>query len=180
MRKVAAILLAVACIGAAVFYIAMKRADVHHTSERRLWKDTAIIKIKADLNAKDYLEKRFGEIPKPLGFFDSSEQWLTPDTIVCRDASWLAFRAQCHKEDPKVHDIFVAKGSDGKWYYSDFHFCKQMMILASNEQPASLTEFKHQYFLAEFDGESDVALDPTWIPRGELRYPDQAQPIPRK
>jgi|LakMenEpi05May12_1017382.scaffolds.fasta_scaffold01800_1 hypothetical protein len=175
MRKVAAILLVIACIGAGVIFVAMKRVDVHHTSERRLWKDTAIMKIKADLKATDYLEKRFGEIPKPLGFFDSSEQWLTPDTIVCRDASWLAYRAQCHKEDPKVHDIFVAKASDGKWYYSDFHFCIDMMTLGSNGQPASLKEFKHLYFLHEFDGVSDAALDPTWIPRGELRYPDQGE-----
>jgi hypothetical protein len=66
-----------------------------------------------------------------------------------------------------VHDIFIAKGSDGKWYYTDFHFCVRMMVL--NDQPASLAEFKHRYFLAEFDGVSDAALERSWIPVGELR-----------
>jgi hypothetical protein len=42
-----------------------------------------------------------------------------------------------------------------------------MMVL--NDQPASLAEFKHQYFLAEFDGLSDAALERSWIPVGELR-----------
>jgi hypothetical protein len=168
MRKVLGITLLIVCIGVVAIFIPVKRVDQHHAAERRAWKNAAIKKINNDLQAPDYLEQRFGEIPKKVsGDFDSSEDWLTTDTIVCKDASWFAYRAECHKEDPKVHDIFIAKGSDGKWYYTDFHFCVRMMVL--NDQPASLAEFKHRYFLAEFDGVSDAALERSWIPVGELR-----------
>jgi hypothetical protein len=97
-----------------------------------------------------------------LGDFDTSEpEWLTADTIVFRDASWLAYRGQCHKEDPKIHDIFIARASDGNWYFSDHHFCKEMMVLSMDGQPGSLEQFKAKYFLGRFDGASDEALKPT-------------------
>ena len=164
MRKATVILrFGVLCPGAGAFFFATKKSPgVHHFPERRLWKDAAILAINQDLKDPDHLEKRFGEIPRPLGDFDTSEpEWLTADTIVCRDASWLAYRGQCHKEDPKFHDIFIARASDGNWYYSDYHFCKEMMVLAMHGQPESLQQFKAKYFLARFDGASDEALNPT-------------------
>lgn len=168
MRKIAAILLVIVCLGTGAFFIAGKRSDVHHTAERRLRKNGAIVAITTDLKEPDYLKKRFGEVPTPRGEFDTSgPEWKTADTIVCRDSSWLAYRAQCHKVDPKVHDIFIAKASDGNWYYSDYHFCIDMMML--EEQPRSLEDFKYRYFLVNFDGVSDKALDPTWVPVGKQR-----------
>ncbi len=162
MRKVIVILLVIVGLGGGGIFFALKRADEHHTAERRLWKNDAIVAITKDLQDGDHLIKRFGEVPKPMGEFDTSEpQWLTPDTIVCRDATWLAYRALTHKVDPKVYDIFIAKASDGKWYFSDYHFCKEMMVLASNGQPASLDQFKKGYRLVQFDGSSDDALNST-------------------
>jgi len=168
MRKTAAIVIAILWVGAGVLFYAMKRADVYHMKERRLWKDQTIVAITADLKKPDHLQKRFGETPKPRdGFYSPESQWKTADTIVCSDSSWLAYRAQCHKVDPNVHDIFIAKASDSTWYYSDYHFCIDMLML--EDQPRSLEDFKHRYFLVEFDGTSDKALDPTWIPLGEQR-----------
>lgn len=164
MRKATVILLfGILCLGAGAFFFATrKNPDVHYSPERRMWKDSAILAIASDLKDPDHLKKRFGEIPRPLGDFDTSEpEWLTTDTIVCRDASWLAYRGQCHKEDPKIHDIFIAQASDGNWYYSDYHFCKEMCVLAMHGQPGSLQLFKAKYFLARFDGASDEALNPT-------------------
>lgn len=174
MRKIAAISVVILCIIAWVAFVAVKRSDEFHTPERRQWKNEVITAITKDLENPSYLKERFGEVPKPMGEFDTSEpQWLTEDTIVFRDASWLAYRAQTHKNDPKFHDIFIARASDGKWYFSDFHFCKQMMVLESNGQPTSLDQFKWQYFMVEFDGVSDASLNHTWIPNGELRFPDE-------
>lgn len=163
MRRLAVILLVLLCLGTGAYFFASKKSPgMHHFSERRLWKDAAILAINHDLKDPDYLKKRFGEIPRPLGDFDTSEpEWLTADTIVCRDASWLAYRGQCHKQDPKIHDIFIARASDGNWYYSDYHFCKEMYVLAMKGQPESLQQFKARYFLARFDGTSDEALNPT-------------------
>lgn len=162
MRKFATLSLVVLCIIAGSVLVIVKRSDEFHTAERRQWKNDVIAAITKDLKNADYLKESLGDVPTPMGEFDDSEHWLTADTIVCRDASWLAYRAQTHKNDPKIHDIFIAKASDGKWYYSDFHFCKQMMVLGSDGQPVTLDQFKKDYYLVEFDGSSDDALDPTW------------------
>ena len=123
MRKVLGITLLIVGIGVVAMLISTQRVDQHHTAERRAWKNAAIMKINNDLQASDYLEQRFGEIPKPVsGDFDSSEDWHTTDTIVCKDGSWFAYRAECYKVDPKVHDIFIAKGSDGKCIIRIFTF----------------------------------------------------------
>ena len=42
-------------------------------------------------------------------------------------------------------------------------------MLMIEEQPFSLADFKYRYFLEEFDGHSDIALEPTWVPKGLQR-----------
>ena len=163
MRKIVTIIVVILCIIAGGIFVAVTKFDEFHTAERRQWKNDVIGAITKDLKSPNYLKERLGKVPKPMSEFDTSEpQWLTEDTIVCRDASWLAYRAQTHMNDPKIHDIFIARASDGKWYYSDFHFCKQMMVLESNGQPETLDQLKKEYSLVEFDGSSDDALDQTW------------------
>lgn len=162
-RKITTISIVILCIMAVGAFVAVTRSDKFHTAERRQWKNDTIAAISKDLQNPDYLKARLGEVPQPMSEFDTSEpQWLTDDTIVCRDATWLAYRAQTHKNAPKIHDIFIARASNGKWYYSDYHFCKQMMVLASSGQPETLDQLKKEYYLVEFDGSSDEALDQTW------------------
>lgn len=80
MRKII-ISVVILCIIAGGVFIAVKRADEFHTTERRQWKDDAIT---IDLKNPAYLRDCFGEVPKPMGGFDTSgPQWLTEDTIVC-------------------------------------------------------------------------------------------------
>lgn len=175
-RKIIITSIVVLGVIAGCIFVVHKRADALHTTYRRNWKDDAIAAINRDLKNSGYLKERFGEVPKPMGDFEtaSEEEWLTDDTIVCRDATWMAYRAETWKADPELrHDIFIAKASDGTWYYSDFHFCKGMMVLAGDEQPASLEDFRHRYFLEEFDGASDQALERTWT--GEIRYAAQGE-----
>jgi hypothetical protein len=168
MRKIVSIAFVIISLGAVALFFATRNSGVHHTAERRSWKNAAIIAITNDLKDPNHLNKRFPEAPKRSGGLDPSERdWLTSDTILCRDSSWLSYRGHCHKQDRKVHDIFIGKASDGMWYYSDYHFCKEMMMLASNGQPKSLEEFKKEYFLVRFDGFSDIALRPTWNIGGE-------------
>lgn len=149
MRKLLVIVVLVSCAAAGLLFV-QRRADPYHTTERREWKDQAVIAIGNDLKDPAHPEKR-----------DAAE-WLTKSMIICDDGSWLAYRSQCHKENPKIHDIFIAKASDGRWYYSDFHFCIGAVVLEMRGQPESLERFKTDYHLAEFDGVSDAALAPTW------------------
>ena len=86
--------------------------------------------------------------------------WLTDKLILMKSGEWLVYKSHCSKEEPHiVRDIFLAKGSDGKWYYSTFHFCVGMCVLRMEEtQPPNLSAFVHEYNLREFDGHSDESL----------------------
>ncbi len=61
--------------------------------------------------------------------------WLTDRMILMASGEWLVYRSHCSKEAPHlVKDIFLAKGSDGKWCYSTFHFCIGMVALLGNKR----------------------------------------------
>jgi hypothetical protein len=92
------------------------------------------------------------------------EGWLTDKMILMRSGEWLIYKSHCPKEKPRlVKDIFLAKGSDGKWYYSTFHFCVGMVWLRGEQetQPPDLAMFVHEYNLRQFDGRSDECLKET-------------------
>lgn len=148
--------------GGVVFYL-HERHDLYHTAYRRAWKNNAIQEIRSDIvNPKHFIE-RFGTEPTARGDFDTSgeEQWFREDTIICADGSWLIYRNRCHKEDAKIHDIFIAYASDKKWYYSDDHFCIGAMVVRMRDQSESLEDFRSEFHLESFDGVSDDALEPT-------------------
>ena len=82
--------------------------------------------------------------------------------MLVKNGDWIIYASRCHKQDPRVYDIFIGRASDGKWYYSSYHFCIGMFVLAFDGQPCDLPAFIKQYHLREFDGESDDALQKTW------------------
>ena len=88
--------------------------------------------------------------------------------ILMRSGEWLVYKSHCNKAPPhNVMDIFLAKGSDGKWYYTTCHFCLGMLALRmmqeelDDERPSDLAFFAKRYHLREFDGRSDECLKET-------------------
>jgi len=81
-----------------------------------------------------------------------------------KNGDWIACQNICSKEDSRVQDLFIGRASDGKWYYSTFHFCIGMTVLRDMEQwqPDSLAQFVDAYWLVPFDGRSDECLKATW------------------
>ena len=110
------IALAVLLIVGAAAVIAL-RPDQYHTSERRAAKERMIDAIGLQVERLDPNKKIEGG------------DWWDKSFIRFADGSWITYRAQCHKVDPKVYDIFIGKGSDGAWYYSTYLFCIGMMML---------------------------------------------------
>ncbi|MCH7228372.1 hypothetical protein [Haloferula sp. A504] len=137
-------------IAGAVGLILLLNPDQYHTPERRAAKARMIEEIADQLASS------------AQGSRDEDGSWWNEEIIRFSDGSWIAYRAQCHKADPKVYDLFIGRGSNGRWYYSTYHFCVGMMLLHSTEQPESLDAFVSAYALEEFDGQSDEALRPTW------------------
>ncbi len=83
--------------------------------------------------------------------------------IVMTNGQWMAYRNVCAKEKEGIPDLFLGRGSDGRWYYSTYHFCIRMIVLKDMlGQPESLAQFVQEGFLREFDGHSDECLKKTW------------------
>ena len=152
----------ISALTVAVFFVGKRLArDRYDNPDRRAWKDNAIAEIKAD-------HKLGTETPFLEG------DWLSENRIIFEDGSSILYRQKCHKENRKIHDIFIGHGSDGKWYYSTFHFCIGTIVLRASDQPKSIESFAAEYFLEEFDGVSDKALLPTWpTPNAEQAGGDQ-------
>ncbi|HTY87349.1 MAG TPA: hypothetical protein VMB80_07785 [Candidatus Acidoferrum sp.] len=141
---------------------------------RRAWKEAALPEIRQLADDSNWVSREIHS----LGATNSgqghiiAERWLSDHMILMQDGEWLVYKSHCGKEAPhRVSDIFLAKGSNGKWYYSTCHFCVGMCVLVmlQDTPPIDLATFARVYHLKEFDGVSDACLLPTQT------FPDNSQ-----
>ena len=134
-----------------------------HAPARKEWKETAVANIERRLADEAWRKKESAVIKTRLEAEGEDEGgWFTTDLLALKNGDWIAYAAKCSKEDSRIHDIFIGRASDGKWYYSTFHFCIGMLDLRMDGRTASLAKFITAYSLFEFDGSSDDCLKQTW------------------
>ena len=90
---------------------------------------------------------------------DGPSDWLSDNLILMANGEWIVYSAECGAADWRKCDIFVGKASDGKWYYTTYHFCGMINLLF---QPPNLTSFIRHYALGEFDGNPESHPPATW------------------
>jgi hypothetical protein len=148
---------------AVVGVVAFPRPPSLQSSARRAWKERSIADITARAADPSWPTKEVARL-KPQSTNEPSDDasWLSERIIVTRKGEWLAYANSCQKQDGRIPDIFLARGSDGHWYYSTYHFCIGMVVLRMEEQPEDLATFAKTYFLQTFDGKSDDCLQKTW------------------
>jgi hypothetical protein len=129
---------------------------------RKSWKETTISNIERRCADALWLTEEMAAIKTKVEAEGEEDGWFTPDLLVMKNGDWIAYGAKCSKEDARIHDIFVGRASDGKWYYSTFHFCIGMLDLRVEGRSESLFKFISAYSLREFDGRSDECLKKTW------------------
>ena len=154
-----AICLCAVALGVVIFVGGPERLD---PKARRQWKDNAIVQIAKQTSDSTGILKEIEAMkttPVDSEWWDS---WISEDLIVMTNGQWIAYRNVCQKEEERIPDLFLGLGSDGRWYYSTYHFCVRMINLKDvMDQPKSLTEFSKTYYLREFDGHSDECLKET-------------------
>jgi hypothetical protein len=140
------------------------------SSARRAWKEKAIGEISTRVADPAWPSNELAHL-KAKGTNDPSDcdTWLSERLIVMRNGDWLAYANICQKEDSRIRDLFLGRGSDGRWYYSTYHFCIGMVVLRMEEQSDDLAAFSKTYYLRPFDGHSDECLQKTWPPNDEER-----------
>jgi hypothetical protein len=137
---------------------------------RREWKDRALTKITRRSNDSTWLASEIATLKaKATKDQTDSDGWLSPHLILMTNGEWIVYANVCRKEDRHIHDLFLGRASDGKWYYSTFHFCIQMLVLKmgmiEEGGPGSVAKFAETYYLRAFDGHSDDCLHMTWPPK---------------
>ena len=89
-------------------------------------------------------------------------RWMGNGILLLKSGEWIVFRNSCQKEDWRLQDMFIGKASDGNWYYSTYHFCKQMVVLSFMGQPEDLESFGERCSVRQFDGSDETELVKTF------------------
>lgn len=129
---------------------------------RKAWKDkslTELLDVVADPVA---VSNGVWQLKRADNGDEDSGWWISDRLLLMQDGDWLAYANICQKQDGRIRDLFLARGSNGSWYYSTYHFCKGMIVLRMDGQPKDLPTFIERYYLRPFDGHSEECLQTTW------------------
>ena len=157
--------LIIGCVAAliAVLASAWFAFDISGSRGRREFKRQAIAQIQRRIPDKVWLDAEIARLATNAR--PSEGTWYSDELILAKNGEWIICQSVCPKEQNTTvkQDLFIGRGSDGKWYYSSFHFCVGKCVLAMEQwQPASLNEFVVAYCLEPFDGRSDDCFRATW------------------
>jgi len=131
---------------------------------RRAWKDKALAELARRSADPKFVTNELAAMKAGKASQKNcrSEPWLSDHLILLENGEWLLYASICSKADRRIHDIFIGRASDGKWYYSTWHSCSYVINL--HHQSKSLEDFIKEYWLREFDGRSDECLEKTGPP----------------
>lgn len=88
--------------------------------------------------------------------------WTHDHVLLMTNEEYLIYASRHGFNNGSVNHLFLARGSDGRWFYSTYHFCNQMAGVGGDEPLGSIDEFAQRYSAREFDGKSDDCLQKTW------------------
>lgn len=163
-RKLLIVIVSLGLLG--IVYANRNNYDPLHTDARRAWKQKSLAEISSRLRLPDWPTNEISRLQTiKKGDPDDYQNWLSKELILLKNGEWLAFKNVCRKEKGNIYDMFLAKGSDGRWYYSTYHFCVDMVSLKMEFQPKDLSSFTNYFCLRPFDGRSDECLEKTWPPK---------------
>ena len=128
---------------------------------RAQWKDAALPRLAALAADPTAIAKEMEEM-KDLDRRFGRTNWTGDRLIVMTNGEYLVFASRHGFNNGFINHLFLARGSNGKWLYSTYHFCNSMAMIAGEDSPGSIAEFSKRYAVREFDGKSDVCLEKTW------------------
>ena len=137
-------------------------AVVKHRYEhaRKIWKDEALVQIAKTSMTNEEILTEIDQIKHPTPNLDFG--WTHEHVLLMTNNECLVYAFRHGFNNGFVDHLFLAQGSDGRWYYSTYHFCNSMAAVIGDGQPGSISEFVRRYSVREFDSKSDVCLQHTW------------------
>lgn len=152
-------------VAALAILVAITWRNSSRASARRAWKEKTVAEISIQATNPTWLSNGLAKLQSNSTTNSTdTDAWFSDQLILMKNGEWLDYASICRKQEGKIDDLFIAYGSDERWYYSTYHFCIDMIVLRMNEQPAGLSDFVKDYSLRTFDGKSDECLKKTWLP----------------
>lgn len=133
----------------------------NHRRARAAWKTTTLTRLAAVSFTNEMVESEVRLMKARMGVGDHAD-WTGESVLVMTNGEFLVYASRHGANDGFVDHLFLAHGSDGRWYYSTYHFCNNMVGVMADEPPGSIAEFATRYAVRQFDGTSDVCLEHTW------------------
>ena len=127
---------------------------------RRVWKTTALQQIDSTSFTDKKILSELDQIRNPTS--DLNFGWAHEHVILMENGEFLVYAWLHGSNNGLVDHLFLAHGTDGKWYYSTYHFCNRMAAILGDKPANTISEFSKRYFVYEFDGKSDECLKHTW------------------
>jgi hypothetical protein len=93
-----------------------------------------------------------------------NRDWTGENVLMMTNGEYLIYAFRHGFNNGFVDHLFLAHSSDGRWWYSTYHFCGHMVGVQNDDAPGSIAEFSRKYSAREFDGKSEECLKHTWPP----------------
>ena len=127
---------------------------------RENWKTATLPHLVETSATNEQVRIELEQIKNPTSNVDFS--WAHEHVILMTNGEYLVYAFRHGFNNGFLDHLFLAHGTDGKWYYSTYHFCNHMAVILADDPPGSIGEFAKRYWLSEFDGKSDDCLKHTW------------------
>lgn len=152
--------LAIPVVFAAFMFGGAMVVKYRYEQERTKWKDAALARLASTSMTNAEVLTELDQIRHPTPNLDC--RWANEHVILMTNGEHLVYASRHGFNNGFVDHLFLAHGSDGRWYYSTYHFCNSMVGVIGDDPPGSIAEFVSRYAVREFDGKSDACLQHTW------------------
>jgi hypothetical protein len=157
------IIIAATLVALATLAFISKCAVQHHYNRARAhWKDIALANLSEMSTTNAEIVSELDQLKHPTPSLDFG--FAHDHVILMTNGEYLVYFWRHGFNSGFVDHLFLARGTDGRWYYSTYHFCNSMVAISPDGPPASIAEFVKRYSVCEFDGKSDECLKHTWPP----------------
>ena len=116
MKKPLGIVIVCVFVLAGIGAVALLRPPSFLSSARRAWKEKSIADIAARVASPSWPTNELAQLKRrSTNEPNGDAAWLSDNIILTRKGEWLAYANICQKQDERIADIFLARGSDGHW-----------------------------------------------------------------
>ena len=141
-------------------YAALRRKEFR---DRADWMTATLPKI-AQLSTSNQFVGEQIQLLKTSTRKGNNPDWTGQYILLMTNGEYLVYCFRHGNNNGTLPHLFLARSSDGRWFYSTYHFCNEMVGAMGDAPPASIDDFAKRYFALEFNGKSEECLKTTWPP----------------